>query len=270
VTNVVELEHGVVIHGSFPQPEVLDCIEAYANAGVKAQANLPLVVADPPYGKIVKCDWDKRHELAADMAQEMIDWTHKLVRLCAKGAALYVWGGYGKPGYRPFYRYLVGAEECTPWRLSMHITWKKKRAYGVQHNYLCTREECAYFVLGDIKKPRLFNVPLLTEKRGYKGYNFRYPAKSEYYRRTCVWTDVTEILRNKIHECQKPEKLYDIQIETHTEPGEIVLDPFAGSGTCGASAMRLGRHYILVERSRVEFDKCVKRLKCLEKSGGGC
>jgi DNA modification methylase len=251
---VVELEGGVVINGEFPQPEVVEFIKKLTNN------NLSLVVTDPPYGNIVDKSWDKMHANAADLASEMINWTNQLAQMCVPGSALYVWGGYGKPGYRPFYKYIVGVEETTPWNMAMHITWKKKRAYGVKHNYLSIREECAYFVLGDIKKPKLFNIPLLEEKRGYAGYNEKYPARSEYYRRTCVWTDITEILRGKIHECQKPEKLYEIPIETHTNERDWVFDPFAGSGTCGAAAKKLKRKFILIERDQDEFDKCVKRL----------
>ena len=49
--------------------------------------------------------------------------------------------------------------------MSNIITWSKKRAYGVQHNYLQTREDLLYLVKGDIKKPTTFNVPYLDEKQ---------------------------------------------------------------------------------------------------------
>jgi len=171
-----------------------------------------------------------------------------------------MWGGIGKPGMRPLYKFLARVEEETPWTISNHITWKKKRAYGIQWNYLFTREELIYMILGDEKKPLQFNIPLLDEKRGYAGYNAKYPAKSEYLRRTNVWTDITEIFRNKISNAQKPLRLYEIPIETHTNKGDIVLDTFAGSGTAAEAARKLGRRFILVERDRIEFDKICNRL----------
>jgi hypothetical protein len=85
---------------------------------------------------------------------------------------------------------LSDVENRTGWSLGNHITWSKKRAYGTSWNYLFTREECAYLVNGDAKKPRKFTVPLRDEKRSYAGYSAKYPAKSEFYRRTNVWTDV--------------------------------------------------------------------------------
>lgn len=146
---------------------------------------------------------------------------------------------------RPFFKAIPLIEETTPWKMATLITWKKKRAYGIQWSYLFTREEIAYFVLGDPKKPRVFNVPLLEIKRGYEGYNKKYPAKSEFKRRTNVWDDVTEILRGKTHECQKPERLYRIMIEASSNEGERVLDPFAGSGVLSRAGE--GRHCILVD-----------------------
>jgi modification methylase len=52
----------------------------------------------------------------------------------------------------------------------------------------------------------------------------------------------------KAHPTQKPEALLHRVIMAATRPGEIVLDPFFGSGTTGAVARRLGRHYIGLER----------------------
>ena len=55
---------------------------------------------------------------------------------------------------------------------------------------------------------------------------------------------------DKVHPTQKPEALlYRILIAT-TKPGDVVLDPFFGTGTTGAVAKRLGRHFIGIERDR--------------------
>lgn len=251
---IVEVEGGVLIEGDCTQADVRE--EVGRRAGL-----LPLIIADPPYGNIVDKVWDKVTGTAASYADWMIAWTRFFSKMSLPAAALYVWGGVGKPGFRPFYRFLSEVEAQTDYQLSNHITWGKKRAYGVQHNYLFTREELAYLVLGDIKKPRCFHVPLLDQKRGYAGYNAKYPAKSEFLRRTNVWTDITEIFKGKIHENQKPDKLHEILIETHTEPGEWVLDPFAGSGTTGRAARTLDRKFILIEKGAEEFETCLNSLR---------
>ena len=54
----------------------------------------------------------------------------------------------------------------------------------------------------------------------------------------------------KVHPTQKPEALLARVLLAATKPGDVVLDPFFGSGTTGAVARRLGRHFIGVERDR--------------------
>jgi len=232
--------------------------------------DVPLIVADPPYGNILPAYWDKYMEPDTRFVHWMMYWTSQWQRVLLPNAAFYVWGGIGTPEFRPFFRYLVRVEEETSLRLANLITWKKKRAYGVKHNYLFTREECAYFINGlDIKKPRCFNIPLLEEKRGYAGYNAKYPAKSEHYRRTNVWTDVTEVMRGKVHDAQKAQRVIEVPIEVHTQPGEWVVDPFAGAGTTALAARKLGRRFVVIEKDEEIFEQMLHRLKHLRELGDG-
>jgi len=198
-----------------------------------------LVVADPPYGQILKEKWDEAcYERLGFLVSSLL----------VPGGTAYVWGGIGKHKHRPFFSWLARVEDETGLRIWDVITWKKRRAYGKKDAYLFVREECAMLVKGD--KPRTFHIPLLDEKRSYAGYNAKYPAKSEFYRRTNVWTDVTEILRGKIHEAEKPSKLAEIMIRTSSDPGDLVLDPFAGSGSTGVAALAVGeRRCVLYEKS---------------------
>ncbi len=202
-------------------------------------ASVDLFVADPPYGGILKESWDAT--TSYDELAKMIE------RLLVPGGTAYVWGGIGKPRNRPFFRWLSRVEDVTSLRIHNLITWSKKRAYGKADNYLFTREECAMLVKGD--KPQTFNIPLLEAKRGYAGYNPKYPAKSEFLRRTNVWTDVTELFKGKIHPAEKPSRLAEIMIETSSNKNDTVVDPFAGSGSTGVAAKKLGRECFLIERS---------------------
>ena len=253
-TKVAIYKDGIVILGSWPG--VKPVIERWQKI---EEQQCPLIITDPPYGNIVKNHWDK-YSTAKGLATEQIQQAKALESLAYDGAALYWFGGYGKVGFRPFFIFLACLELHSAWNLSMPIVWGKKRAYGTEHNYLATREEIAFCIKGDIKKPRLFNKPLLDIKRGYAGYSKKYPAKSEYKRRTAVWTDVTELLRGKIHVAQKPLDLLKIPIEVHTKPGEHVIDPFAGSGSTGVAARELGRKFVLVEQDKESFDIILSRL----------
>jgi len=96
---------------------------------------------------------------------------------------------------------------------------------------------------------------------GTKGYTFNYEAmkamnddvqmRSDWLLPICTGG---ERLKGddgrKTHPTQKPESLLARVILSSTTPGDVILDPFFGSGTTGAVAKRLGRHFIGIERDR--------------------
>lgn len=251
----VDFEDGIAILGDSTSAEVVSSVREYLGDS----PGVPLVSTDPPYGNIVMESWDRIKVSDDEYADFMVKWTRLWSDLLLQGGAFYVWGGIGLPGFRPFIKYLARIEDDN-FKLSNLITWSKKRAYGVQNNYLFTREELAYFTKGNPKKPLKFNIPLLETKRGYAGYNPKYPAKSEYYRRTNVWMDVNEIFRGKLHPTQKPGRVVEIPIEVHTDPGDFVIDPFAGSGATAQAARKMGRRFVVVESDAEIFDDMVSRL----------
>ncbi len=250
------LRDGYVIQGDVLDPEVVRFIKSLTSLS----GELPLITADPPYGRIVGEDWDLIDDVYK-FTDWMYQWTIEYSELLIKGGAFYIWGGIGKPGFRPFYKYLSSLEDFVKgMQIANHITWSKKRGYGIQHNYLFTREELIYLCKGDIKKPYCFNVPYLNELRGYPGYDKLHPAKSEYKRRTNVWMDITEILRGKTHECEKPEDLYSVIISTHTKPKAWCLDLFGGSGVAARAARRLERNFIVVEKKEQHVKEILESL----------
>ena len=251
---------GVAICGDCTSREVIDEITK-----ILGDRKFSAIITDPPYGNIIEEEWDKWNGNQHTFVDWMVSWTNEFSELLVDGGAMYVWGGYGIPGFRPFFEYAQRVEGESPLRISNLITWLKKRAYGVQHNYLSTREEILYMVKGNIKKPATFNVPYLDTKRGYAGYDAKYPAKSEFYRRTNVWTDITEIFRGKVHPTQKPLQVFEIPMLANTNPGDWVFDPFGGSMTAAFAARGLERNWICVERDEKIFDDAVESLR---NSGG--
>ena len=250
----IEFKDGLAINGDSTSQEIVDVVKDYLG-----NASVPLIATDPPYGNIVMQDWDRTKMSDDEYADYMVQWTRLWSQTLEQGGAFYVWGGLGLPNFRPFIKYITRVEDNN-FKMSNLITWSKKRAYGVQNNYLFTREELAYFVKGNPKKPLKFNIPLLETKRGYEGYNKKYPAKSEFYRRTNVWMDVNEIFKGKLHPTQKPQRVVEIPIQVHTNPGEFVIDPFAGSGATAVAARKLGRKFVVVEKDEEIFDEMIRRL----------
>lgn len=71
----------------------------------------------------------------------------------------------------------------------------------------------------------------------------------------------------KVHPTQKPEALLARIIMASTKPGDIVLDPFFGSGTTGAVAKRLGRHFVGIEREESYIEAAAARIAAVEPLG---
>lgn len=248
-------EDGHAINGDCTDPAIITEIKSLLGDDLAS-----LVATDPPYGNVINEKWDKWRDGQRTFVDWMMEWTNSYSNLLIPGGAMYVWGGYGVPGFRPFFEYASRVEDDTPMKIANLITWSKKRAYGVQKNYLATREEILYMIKGSVKTTATFNIPLLTNKRGYAGYNTKYPAKSEFYRRTNVWTDVTEIFRGKVHPTQKPLRVVEIPIEVNTNPGDWVIDPFAGSLSTAIAARKLGRKWICVEKDTSIYNAAIASL----------
>jgi modification methylase len=91
-----------------------------------------------------------------------------------------------------------------------------------------------------------------------KRYTFNYKAlkaanddlqlRSDWYLPLCTGRERLRERGDKVHATQKPEALLHRVVRACTQPGDVVLDPFFGTGTTGAVAKRLGRRYIGVER----------------------
>ncbi|MGO4839869.1 site-specific DNA-methyltransferase, partial [Rhizobiaceae sp. 2RAB30] len=69
---------------------------------------------------------------------------------------------------------------------------------------------------------------------------------------------------NKLHPTQKPEALLARVMMASTRPGDVVLDPFFGSGTTGAVAKRLGRHFVGIEREQAYIDAASERIAAVK------
>ncbi len=110
---------------------------------------------------------------------------------------------------------------------------------------------------------------------GGKGYTFNYEAMkagNEDVQMRSDWTFALctgeERLKDgegkKLHPTQKPEALLARVILSSTKPGDVVLDPFFGTGTTGAAAKRLGRRFIGIERDAEYARAAEARIKAVE------
>ena len=77
----------------------------------------------------------------------------------------------------------------------------------------------------------------------------------------CVGTNKPDYKREKVFfTSEKPKEFLQLLLEKYTELGDIILDPFAGSGTTGIACKNLNRNYILIEKEPEYIEIINKRL----------
>lgn len=102
-----------------------------------------------------------------------------------------------------------------------------------------------------------------TTKRSHKGSANYGSFNAENFQE---WTNYPKSILTfgydaaKMHPTQKPVALFEYLIKTYTNPGELVLDPTAGSGTTAVAAIHAGRRWICVERDPEYFFKACARV----------
>ncbi len=143
----------------------------------------------------------------------------------------------------------------------------------------------AYFMVNNRNVQLLLNE---AEKAGFKFHNLLVwdkisPTPNRWYMKNCEFTgffykgkakfiDVcgSRMLvklpnpRNGFHVTEKPTALMRLYITNSTKPGDVVIDPFMGSGTTGIAAMREGRKFIGIEKNKEIFDTACARLEAEE------
>lgn len=123
-------------------------------------------------------------------------------------------------------------------------------------------EYCIFATLGSKDEGRKFNqTQILKPSEGYLK-DKRYKAKEWLYRLPdyWYWTKASEFNHNRLHPNQKNVECLKHMIQLSSNPGEIVFDPFAGSGSTLIAAKELDRNWIGCELDKKYFDICQKRI----------
>ena len=140
------------------------------------------------------------------------------------------------------------------------ITWQREKGRGSKSNWknsmediwFATRSDEYKFNIDDVKIRRRVIAPYRDEGepkdwQETENGNFRDTHPSNF------WDDITvpfwSMAENTAHPAQKPEKLMAKLILASSDEGDLVFDPFAGSGTACVTAKKLGRRFIGIEKN---------------------
>jgi modification methylase len=226
-----------------------DCIVEMARLPDKC---VDMIFADPPYnlqlggdlfrpegGRVdaVDDDWDKFESLTT-YDNFTRDWLEQARRILKDDGTIWVIGSYHNI-------YRVGAllQDAGYWILN-DIVWRKTNPMP---NFRGTRftnaHETLIWCAKDEKARYTFNY------RAMKALNDDLQMRSDWLMPICAGGErVKGADGAKAHPTQKPEALLYRILLACTKPGDVVLDPFFGTGTTGAVARRLGRQWIGIER----------------------
>jgi len=247
-----------------PFDEILqgDCIAEMATLPDKS---VDMIFADPPYnlqlggelfrpegGKVDACDddWDKFDSLAA-YDHFTRQWLAEARRILKDTGTIWVIGSYHNI-------YRVGAllQDADFWILN-DIVWRKSNPMP---NFRGTRftnaHETLIWCAKDEKARYTFNY------RAMKALNDDLQMRSDWVLPICSGGErVKGEDGAKAHPTQKPESLLYRILLACTKPGDVVLDPFFGTGTTGAVAHRLGRRWIGIEREAAYVKVAKQRIR---------
>jgi len=227
-----------------------DCIEEMK----KIPSNsVNLIFADPPYNlqlggdlyrpnqtkvDAVDDDWDKFSSFY-NYDQFTKDWLEQSQRILDKNGAIWVIGSYHN-----IFRVGKILQDLGFWILN-DIVWIKSNPMP---NFKGTRFNNAHETLIWASKSQL-SKPVFHYK-SMKIANDDKQMRSDWYLPICSGAERIKVDGVKAHSTQKPEELLRRVIISTTNEGDIILDPFMGSGTTGAVAKKLGRNFIGIEKNK--------------------
>lgn len=229
-----------------------DCIEVL---NAMPEKSVDMVFADPPYNlsndgytvhagrrvSVNKGEWDRSRGVEEDFDFHM-KWIEACKRVLKDDGTIWISGTYHSI-------FACGhALNLQGFRVLNDVAWYKPNAAPNLGRRMFTASHETIIWASKSKKARhTFNYDAMREGHFPKDL-LKNPGKQM----RSVWSIVTPSAWEKRfgkHPTQKPEALLDRIVLSSTDPGDVVLDPFAGSATTGVVALRHGRKFIGVDMS---------------------
>ena len=246
-----------------------DCVAALNRLPEKS---VDVVFADPPYNLQLEGDLHRPDQSKVDAVDDAWDrfdsfaaydaftraWLLAVRRVLKPNGTIWVIGSYHNI-------FRVGAlmQDLGFWILN-DVVWRKTNPMP---NFRGRRFQNAHETL-----------IWASRDQASKGYTFNYDAmkasnddvqmRTDWLFPICTGAERLKTAEGgKVHPTQKPEALLARVMMASSRPGDVILDPFFGSGTTGAVARRLGRRFVGCEREQVYIDAATARIAAVEPLG---
>ncbi len=224
-----------------------------------------LLFVDPPYNISKDFNGYLFKQISVEQYTEWMDsWLSKMVSLLKPTASIYICGDWRSSSaiHNVCEKYFI---------VRNRITFEREKGRGANKNWKNNSEDIWFCTVSDeytfnveqvklkrrvIAPYRVDGIPRDWENDENGNFRLTYPSN--------IWTDITipfwSMPENTPHPTQKPEKLLAKIILASSNKGDIVFDPFAGVGTTGVAAKKLGRNFVMVE---IDDEYCLYALKRL-------
>lgn len=227
---------------------------------------IDLMVVDPPYNLTKNFGANLFKAMEAEQYLNWLDkWLSKTVRLLKDNASIYICSDWKTSLFIPEVagKYFL---------LQNRISWEREKGRGANNNWKNCLEDIWFFTkskdytfnLEDVKMQRPVLAPYRDKKGNPKDWQESSGNKFRLTYPSNIWTDISipfwSMPENTSHPTQKPEKLIAKLILASSNKGDMVFDPFLGSGTTAVVAKKLGRRFVGIEQEKEYIALALKRL----------
>ena len=223
--------------------DCLPLLQKWVDKGLKVDC----IITDPPYEiNYLQNNWDKEKSLNWNYLFYLFD------KLTKPESNIIIFQGWSS---------VCNTISCLPENLKLKdwIIYDRIKGRGAKTQSVSTREDILWITKGN---KYIFNKIPSTIKKKTGGLGLKNGC--EFRALSNVWTDISPIVpwsKEKVnHPTQKPVQLMERCIKLWTNPNNIVLDPFMGSGTTGVACKNLGRNFIGIEKMDKYFEIAQKRI----------
>jgi site-specific DNA-methyltransferase (adenine-specific) len=246
------------------------CQDSLAALSYFPENSVDLLFADPPYNLTKAFNEQRFSRSSLQQYEAWLDsWLSQTLRLLKPTASVYICGDWRSSAAI----HSVGARY---FRVRNRITWEREKGRGAKANWKNCSEDIWFFTVSDTYTFNVAEVMLkrrvlapYTENGKPKNWNEAREGRFRLTHPSNLWTDTTvpfwSMPENTQHPTQKPEKLLAKIILASSREGDLILDPFAGSGTTSVVAKKLKRHFAAIEIDEYYCCLAEKRLEQAER-----
>lgn len=238
-----------------------DCVE---QMNALPEQSVDFIFADPPYnmqlqkgvkrpetGETISTVTDAWDQFESNAAYDTFTraWLTAARRVLKDTGTLWVIGSYHN-----IFRVGTALMDLGYWLLGDAVWIKDNPMPQMRGVRFCNATETLIWAQKTKGAKYTFNYQAMKESNGGK------QMRNDWRFSICSGHERLKVNGKKVHPTQKPEALLHRVIAASTNPGDVVLDPFFGTGTTGAVAKKLGRHWIGIERETAYIEAAQKRI----------